>query len=1477
MTIAFQGSAYPFLNRQDPPNSAAPLPTTPPATESPFQQPIERATRSAIGKNLEKLSLSFEINRGQIGAPVKFLSRGKGYNIFLTAAETVLALTKSGSDSEQFPTRKTAPKSGRNRGDAILRMALLKANPAAPLIGIDQLKHKSSYFVGKDSTKWLTDVPNYGKVKREGIYPGIDMVYYGNQRELEYDFIVAPGADPGVIQFAFEGAKELRVDTAGDLILKLGDGLVRQHAPFIYQQVNESKKQVAGRYVIRNGSEVAVQVDNYDRGKPLVIDPVLTYSTFIGGTSWDYAKGLAVDSFGRAYITGATASANFPTKNAYRSTLDSTYYMVMFVTKLNELGTDIEYSTFFGSTCEDSANAIAVDQFGNAYITGSTRSYDFPTVNAHQPQIAAGPPDPRGCGNGYGPFQDTFVTKFNATGNALLFSTYFGGGYHDRAYAIAVDRSGSAYITGEATKGGGTSGPLFPVTPGAFQMNSNNGNNGRAYWVRDGFVAKFTAAGALVYSTFVGSSGDDYDQDIGVDSQGNAWIAGANTLYYPEDQYPTTPGALQTTATITKHAVVAKLNATGTALLYGTYLSGSNFVDLSMLTVDASGNAYVCGTTSATGLPTTTGAYQMTSAGLNEAVLGKFKPTGALAYLTYLGTAGNETAVGVAADGSGNAILIGTTNSTSFPTPGGDPIPNTSGYTYVARFNPSGTALLYSTSLGLGAGKGIAASCAGNVYIAGDTSNAAYPTTIGAYQPVINPGGPDVFVTKMEIPTQPPAADANLTGPNPVNKTGFYKFPAVTDPDVLGDRMTELWAQIYRPSTLSAANYPVVILLHGNHSTCGRTDTRGFHVDDNSNYTNTGTCPAGYSVVNNHLGYDYLASQLASWGYIVASVNVNRGINSGASPLGHVDDQLILARGKMVLKHLQRLSEWNRPVGPLVISKTLGSSRNNLTSWVGMRMTVGAQPITVRSLGRIFVTGNNKTHTVKIVRVSDNVTVGSVSIAMTGGVNGQFKYVNLATAPTLAANTSYYVVTQETSGQDSWRDSNTVVATTAAATVNGRASSTNGTTWSTSGGVPNQMYGPVDFQYDIATPADVGVQLSGKLDLTNVGLMGHSRGGEGVLAAYNIYKAAGSLWQTRIPQPLTFKGIFEVAPTDNGYAESARADNVAWNVLASMCDRDVSDLAGLKVLDRMMYNTTEAKPKSSYVIWGGNHNFYNTEWQTDDDFIHSLIGGVRAPQPCLDHSPLFATFPGSTSQQQMGLSSFVAFFRANVGATVSPNFNQNFNPQYKLPAAVASITRVERAYTPSPNSTVTTVIDDFRKGTQVPGSGTGNDASNITMYYGLGVPEHDPTHLTGYIRWDTADPNNFFQTNWTTAGNGTNVSAYNFLDFRLSRQPDVSMNSADLTNFAIELVMADGTRSSAVSLCNYAELRGPVGGYSCTSWAQNNACLQWANEPHSTLQSVRIPFSDFTNADLTKIRGVRFTFNDTPTGAIYLANIRLTK
>ncbi|MFZ0062361.1 MAG: hypothetical protein WAL47_10020, partial [Pyrinomonadaceae bacterium] len=291
-------------------------------------------------------------------------------------------------------------------------------------------------------------------------------------------------------------------------------------------------------------------------------------------------------------------------------------------------------------------------------------------------------------------------------------------------------------------------------------------------------------------------------------------------------------------------------------------------------------------------------------------------------------------------------------------------------------------------------------------------------------------------------------ASNNVNNPRPVapDATGSggsvsseeYHLPASIDNDVLTGRNTELWAKLYWPTSFSSGPYPLVVFLHGNHATCG-TGTNP-HVDNNSDYTSSGTCPPNYSVVNNHLGYEYLASQLASRGYIVASINANRGITGAQSPdSSYPDDPLhIFSRGRLVLKHLETLSKWNAGGSPLITPTTLGTLRRNSNNWFGMKITVGAQPIKVYSLGRIFVSGNTGTHTVKLVRASDSVDLASVSIPMSGGTAGQFKYANLATPVTLAANTSYYIASKEQKNGDYWHDSNTVVSSTSAATVNGR-------------------------------------------------------------------------------------------------------------------------------------------------------------------------------------------------------------------------------------------------------------------------------------------------------------------------------------------------------------------------------------------------------------------------------------------------------
>jgi hypothetical protein len=719
---------------------------------------------------------------------------------------------------------------------------------------------------------------------------------------------------------------------------------------------------------------------------------------------------------------------------------------------------------------------------------------------------------------------------------------------------------------------------------------------------------------------------------------------------------------------------------------------------------------------------------------------------------------------------------------------------------------------------------------------------------------------------------KPVAPDATGSGGSVSSEE--YHLPAGIDNDVLTGRMTELWAKMYWPTNFSGGPYPLVAFLHGNHDTCGTGTNPRVDQPTNPNYTLNGVCPPGYSVVNNHLGYEYLATQLASRGYVVTSINANRGITGAPNPdFLYPDDGLhIFSRGRLVLKHLQYLNSWNSGPGAFITGKTLGTQRNNATGWFGMQITVGSQAITVYSLGRIFVTGSNQTHSLQIVRASDNLVVGSVSISMTGGTNGQFKYANLATPVRLAANTSYYIASSETRNKDKWYDSNTSVTSTSLATVNGRVTSTNGTTWSTSGGVPNQVYIPLDFKYQI-----LNVNLANKLDFTNVGLMGHSRGGQGVLAAYNLYRNSGIdprdtpadiMWSNRIPA-MNIKGIFEIGPTDfllptasNGTgAQWLGADGIAWNVLLPMCDGDVRDLQGVRIFDRLMTGTeSPATQKSTYTAWGTNHNFFNTEWQQSE--VLARCTGAGNTQLFANPAP---DGTGSSNQRMIGAASLLAFFRANVGASASPLFNQNFNPRYEVPN-VTTITpkpRVDQGFTPSPNPTVTKVLFDFSS-SSFPGIETLNIPSPIL---GTIVPNHASSLSAAFVTWGGASCGTYLQVNWQNPNTGDNISGYQTLDFRISRADD-PLNSSTSTNFQIQLIAANGDSTGAsVPLKKYVSLTGPVG-------------IQDVSGPgdglHPILQTVRVPLTDFANANLTQVRGVRFIFSDTTSGSVFIANLRLS-
>ena len=388
-------------------------------------------TQAKILENYGKLALSFEANQGQTDAQVKFLSRGSGYTLFLTGDEAVFSLRGSKADGEALNASPQSQPTVVPKAYAVLRMKLVKANHAAKVTGADELLGKSNYFIGDDPKKWHSNVTTYAKVKYESIYSGIDLVYYGNQRQLEYDFVVAPGADPHRIQFDVRGAKSMGRDKDGDLVFDMAEGEVHWHEPVVYQEKDGTRQEITARYVLKDKNRVGFEVADYDLRRPLFIDP-LVYSTYLGGSGTDFGTGIAVDSSGNAYVTGFTTSTNFPTMNPLQATYGGGYDA--FVAEINPTGSALVYSTYLGGSGDDFGRGIAVDSSGNAYVIGNTLSTDFPTMNPLQPANA---------GDG-----DAFVAQLNPTGSALVYSTYLGGSGYDSGLGIAADSSGNALVTG---------------------------------------------------------------------------------------------------------------------------------------------------------------------------------------------------------------------------------------------------------------------------------------------------------------------------------------------------------------------------------------------------------------------------------------------------------------------------------------------------------------------------------------------------------------------------------------------------------------------------------------------------------------------------------------------------------------------------------------------------------------------------------------------------------------------------------------------------------------------------------------------------------------------------------------------------------------------------------------------------------------------------------------------------------------------
>lgn len=786
----------------------------------------DRGARARIDRSYGKLPLQFEANQGQQPAQVKFLSRGKDYTVFLTPDGATLSLRKF-EPASQRPKLEAA---------ADLRLQLEGANPAVTMSGTDPLPGAVNYFIGKDPARWRTNVTTYAKVRYEKVYPGIDLVFYGNQRQLEYDFVLAPGAAPEAIRLAVEGADRTSVDEAsGDLVLAAAGQEIRFHKPVVYQPEADGapRQEVDARFHVNN-SHVTFEVAAYDRTRALVVDPVLAYSTFLGGSSEEYGAAIAVDKQGNAYATGFTCSTNFPTTaGSYRPSQPvhgagtgcdgslSTSGRDAFVTKLNASGAALVYSTYLGGSYWDQADSIAVDSTGDAVVGGLTVSFDFPVTNGSvcAPvyvnvgncvfQIEST------CEGGQAPNSQSFgsfVTKLNPTGSALVWSTFMGGTGNDNIAAIALDSRGDVYIAANTSSSPGQD--IF--CPGNPEVNVTWPTTSTGYepiYPANGFQTPFHQAfsklssdgTALLYSTLFGapsgSTGNwDVVSSIAVDSAGKAYIGG----YGNTTGLPVTPGAFQNTCSgcpsSQYNGFVAAFDPSqsgAASLVYSTYLGGNGLGNAGTncggdavygIAVDSQSSAYVTGTACSADFPTTPRAFQATdpksgacNISLANAFLSKLNATGtALDYSTFLGgsTCAYNTAstgYGVSVNSAEEAFVTGYTGDNAFPTVNPlFPNPQYAASVFVGEFNPKGSALLFSTLLGAcyecggDTGYGVHADNYGNVYVVGQADqNSPLPTTAGAFQTTYGGGANDAFALRIAL-TQ---ADLSVTNGAPSTVT----------------------------------------------------------------------------------------------------------------------------------------------------------------------------------------------------------------------------------------------------------------------------------------------------------------------------------------------------------------------------------------------------------------------------------------------------------------------------------------------------------------------------------------------------------------------------------------------------------------------------------------------------------------------------------------------------------------------------------
>jgi hypothetical protein len=791
------------------------------AIESPAQNAMNAGSRP----------LFFEAGQGPADAMAPFVAHGPDSEFLISAT------------GAQFVLRKASGQT------AAARMQFVGANPAAQVAGDAELSGKVNYLTGNHPAQWQSGISTFAKVRVAEIYPGVNVVYYGNGRQLEYDFDLAAGVDPKTIAIHFDGAERISVNPQGELVVSLNGGNIVQHRPVAYQNTGGARQEIAGGYQLLDAHTATFALGSYDHSQPLVIDPVLSYSTYFGGNYGDIIHAIALDKNGNIYVAGETLSTKFT--NSVSGNAPSGYQPVFqgagpggvgdaFVAKFDNMGSNFIYFTYLGGSADDAAYGLAVDNSGNAYVTGATTSTNFPTQNALFSHIS--------------PIihiytTDAFVTELNASGSGLVYSTYLGGDASDIGKAIAVDTNGAAYVAGY------TYSTNFPVSAGAYQSRLLCTNS--LYINANAFVAKIAPGGtALSYSSYFGGTNFDEATAIALDASNYIYVAG----YTASTNFPAKnplPGFSHLDGSINPipafDAFVAKFQPGYANLVYATYLGGTNN-DVATGIAARNGNAYVVGWTVSTNFPYTSastnytsfvrtnGTYYILATNSFLTEITNTSTTTGIGFSVMFGGYGADVANGVGLDAAGNIFVVGSASSTNYPV-----TTNLSGYlratnsgynplvfggtsdVVISAFNTNASALLYSAYLGGSGspynpfnpgggndfGNAIAVDPAGNAYIAGQTWSTNFPT-VNARQPFLA-GTNDAFIAKILLLTQPPVL--NLNKLNPTN--AVVSWPGFL-PEFLLETRTNLiagnpWAVV--PQAVVVSNLLETVTVNDTNNT----------------------------------------------------------------------------------------------------------------------------------------------------------------------------------------------------------------------------------------------------------------------------------------------------------------------------------------------------------------------------------------------------------------------------------------------------------------------------------------------------------------------------------------------------------------------------------------------------------------------------------------------------------------------------------